>query len=195
MSPSTGYSSAAPVDELRGEVEIAYIVADHILGSTGAVVVSLIPAGILISTVSAMILAGPRALQRLGEDYPRFSLLGRRNTDGLPAPAISVLGGHGTGLSLVRDLEQILIVAGLLMAVNTLYRRHVHQSPSRPGRRRNRPLHHAPISVARTGFFGGHRLDRAVFGPGLSTKVLAVAVALLLGVPLYRWAGAEHPVP
>ena len=98
------FLAAAPVDELRGEVEIAYIVADHILGSTGAVVVSLILAGILISTVSAMILAGPRALQRLGEDYPRFSLLGRRNSDGLPAPAISVLGGPGAGFSLVSDL-------------------------------------------------------------------------------------------
>ena len=184
------FLAAAPVDELRGEVEIAYIVADHILGSTGAVVVSLILAGILISTVSAMILAGPRALQRLGEDYPRFSLLGRRNTDGLPAPAISVLGGLALVFLWSATFEQILIVAGLLMAVNTL----VTVAALFISRRRDQgavetggftmPLYPWPALVF-LGVTGWTVLYSALAFPN---QVLAVAVALLLGVPLYRWA-------
>lgn len=184
------FLAAAPVEELRGEVEIAYIVADHILGSTGAVVVSLILAGILISTVSAMILAGPRALQRLGEDYPRFSLLGRRNTDGLPAPAISVLGGLALVFLWSATFEQILIVAGLLMAVNTL----VTVAALFISRRRDRgvtatgrftmPLYPWPALVF-LGVTGWTVLYSALAFPN---QVLAVGVALLLGVPLYRWA-------
>ena len=184
------FLAAAPVDELRGEVEIAYIVADHILGSTGAVVVSLILAGILISTVSAMILAGPRALQRLGEDYPRFSLLGRRNTDGLPAPAISVLGGLALVFLWSATFEQILIVAGLLMAVNTL----VTVAALFISRRRDRgvtaagrftmPLYPWPALIF-LGVTGWTVLYSALAFPN---QVLAVAMALLLGVPLYRWA-------
>ena len=184
------FLAAAPVDELRGEVEIAYIVADHILGSTGAVVVSLILAGILISTVSAMILAGPRALQRLGEDYPRFSLLGRRNTDGLPAPAISVLGGLALVFLWSATFEQILIVAGLLMAVNTLVTvaalfisRRRDQGAVATGRF-TMPLYPLPALVF-LGVTGWTVLYSALAFPN---QVLAVAVALLLGVPLYRWA-------
>ncbi len=51
---------SAPIDELRGEVEVAYIVADYVVGGQGAFAVSLLLSGILISTVSAMIMAGPR---------------------------------------------------------------------------------------------------------------------------------------
>ena len=64
---NTVFLTSAATADLSGEVEIAYIVADEVLGPEGAFVVSLLLSGILISTVSAMVMAGPRALQRLGE--------------------------------------------------------------------------------------------------------------------------------
>ena len=184
------FLAAAPIDELRGEVEIAYIVADHIMGSTGAVVVSIILAGILISTVSAMILAGPRALQRLGEDYPRFAVLSRRNADGLPTPAILSLGGLALLFLWSATFEQILLIAGLLMAVNTLVTvgalfisRHRDRGVS-VYRRFTMPFYPWPalIFLAITGWTV---LYSALVFPN---QVVATVIALMLGIPLYRWA-------
>ena len=81
---NTVFLTSAPLGDLSGEVEIAYIVAGEVLGSGGAFVVSLLLSGILISTVSAMVMAGPRALQRLGEDYRGLRWLGAINSHGLP---------------------------------------------------------------------------------------------------------------
>ena len=39
----------------------------------------MVLAGLLVSTVSAMMLAGPRVLQVIGEDFPLFSRLSVTN--------------------------------------------------------------------------------------------------------------------
>ena len=110
---------SAPVSALRGEVEIGYVVARYLIGEQGALIVSIVLAGILISTVSAMVLAGPRALQRLGGDYRQFAFLGRLNHGGIPANAIVFLSGIALVFLWTSTFEQILIAAGLLMALNT----------------------------------------------------------------------------
>jgi len=110
---------SAPIDELRGEVEVAYIVADYVVGEQGAFAVSLLLSGILISTVSAMIMAGPRALQRLGEAYSGFSLLGRPNKAGIPANAIFFMGFMALIFLWTSTFEKILLFSGFVMAANT----------------------------------------------------------------------------
>lgn len=110
---------SAPVSALRGEVEIGYVVARYLIGEQGALIVSIVLAGILISTVSAMVLAGPRALHRLGGDYRQFAFLGRLNNAGIPTNAIVCLSGIALVFLWTSTFEQILIAAGLLMALNT----------------------------------------------------------------------------
>ncbi|MEL6688404.1 MAG: amino acid permease, partial [Pseudomonadota bacterium] len=51
---------AAPMDAMRGEVEIGYIAARGIFGDDGGRLAGAMLAALLISTVSAMTLAGPR---------------------------------------------------------------------------------------------------------------------------------------
>jgi len=113
------FLSSAPIDSLEGQVEIAFVVAEQIMGSAGAFVVSLLLAGILISTISAMVMAGPRALQRLGEDYPLFDYLGRRNKADIPVNAIVFMAGIALLFLWTSTFEQILLFAGVLMATNT----------------------------------------------------------------------------
>jgi APA family basic amino acid/polyamine antiporter len=43
---------------------------------------------LLISTISSMIIAGPRVLHRMGEDFPVFQMVSRRNSHGIPTLAI-----------------------------------------------------------------------------------------------------------
>ena len=118
---NTVFLTSAATADLSGEVEIAYIVADEVLGPEGAFVVSLLLSGILISTVSAMVMAGPRALQRLGEDYVGLSWLGSTNAHGLPRNAIVLMGVIALLFLWTSTFEQILLFAGLVMATNTLF--------------------------------------------------------------------------
>jgi len=75
---------AAPMAEMEGQVEIGYIAAKGIFGETGARIAGGMLSLLLISTVSAMTLAGPRALQAIGEDFKALSFLGNVNKDSIP---------------------------------------------------------------------------------------------------------------
>ena len=118
---NSAFLTSASVSSMTGEVEIAFIVAETVLGESGAFVVSLLLSGVLISTVSAMIMAGPRALQRLGQDYRGLAWLGKINEGGLPANAIVFMGLVALAFLWTSTFEQILLVAGLVMAANTFF--------------------------------------------------------------------------
>lgn len=111
---------AAPVDALRGKVEIGYIAADYIFGETGGRIVGGMLALLLISTVSAMTLAGPRALQAVGEDYRAMSWLSRSTADGVPWAAIMFQSGVAVFFILTQTFGQILVFAGAMLAFNSL---------------------------------------------------------------------------
>jgi APA family basic amino acid/polyamine antiporter len=184
---------SAPVETMRGEVEIGYVVAGYLLGDTGATIVAVILAGVLISTVSAMVLAGPRALMRLGGDYPRFKWLGTLSDDGLPKNAVIFMGGIALLFLWSSTFEQILIFAGLLMAANTFvtvialfisrrkFRRPLDDSLYQM------PLYPLPALI----FLGitGWTLAYSAFS--FPTQVAVFAAALIAGWPLYRWARHE----
>ena len=74
---------------------------------------------LLISTISAMILAGPRVLHRIGQDYPRFAQLARENQDGIPVTAIAMQSALALLFLWTASFEQILVFAGATMALNT----------------------------------------------------------------------------
>jgi len=111
---------AAPAEALRGKVEIGYIVADHIFGPTGGRLVGGMLALLLISTVSAMTLAGPRALQAVGQDYRAMSWLGRSTAEGVPWAAILFQSGIAVFFILTQTFDQILVFAGAMLAFNSL---------------------------------------------------------------------------
>ena len=67
------------------------------------------------------VMAGPRALQRLGEDYVGLSWLGSTNAHGLPRNAIVLMGVIALLFLWTSTFEQILLFAGLVMATNTLF--------------------------------------------------------------------------
>ena len=64
------------MEAMAGKVEIGYVVADA-FGLTGAALVGGMLGILLVSTVSAMLLAGPRALQVMGEDFQTFAALSK----------------------------------------------------------------------------------------------------------------------
>ncbi len=78
----------APVEEMKGVNEVAFISAKYIFGENGARLISLIISILLVSTISSMVIVGPRVIQMIGEDYSIFRFLSKKNSNGIPVLAI-----------------------------------------------------------------------------------------------------------
>ena len=76
---------------------------------------------LLVSTVSAMILAGPRVLHALGEDYRLFRWLGHHNADGIPARAVMLQALLSLVFLWSSSFESILVFSGMTMGLNTFF--------------------------------------------------------------------------
>ncbi len=110
---------AAPMAEMEGQVEIGYIAAKGIFGETGARIAGGMLSLLLISTVSAMTLAGPRALQAIGEDFKALSFLGKVNKDGMPRNAIYFQSAIALLYIVTSSFKTIVVFAGAMLAFNS----------------------------------------------------------------------------
>ena len=109
------------MDAMAGKVEVGYVAAGFVFGEAGSAIMGTLLALLLTSTVSAMILAGPRVLHAIGQDFSLFRWLGRVNGDGVPVRA-SLLQACVSLLFLwTSSFESILIFAGATMALNTFF--------------------------------------------------------------------------
>jgi len=110
---------AAPMDAMRGEVEIGYIAARGIFGDNGGRIAGGMLALLLISSVSAMTLAGPRALQAIGEDFHPLRWLAKINSDDVPRNAVWLQTSIAAFFVLTQTFETIIVFAGSLLAFNS----------------------------------------------------------------------------
>lgn len=109
-----------PAEKMVGEVEVGVIAARHVFGETGALFTGAVLGVLLISTVSAMTIAGPRVLQMVGQDIPAFRSLAKTNQDGMPTTAVMVQSGLALLFVLTATFDQVLIFAGFTLALNSL---------------------------------------------------------------------------
>lgn len=109
----------APMDAMAGQVEVGYIAAKFAFGDIGGRFTGVVLAMLLISTVSAMTLAGPRVLQVIGEDFHALRLLAKTNRDGIPSTAIAVQSSLAVIFIVTSGFESILVFAGFTLALNS----------------------------------------------------------------------------
>ena len=84
------FMRTALVSEMIGQPEVAYYPAKNIFGHQGANIISLVIALLLVSSVSSMVLAGPRVAHAIGEDIKLLNFLGMFNRRNIPERAIIV---------------------------------------------------------------------------------------------------------
>ncbi|MBT7275772.1 MAG: amino acid permease [Woeseiaceae bacterium] len=113
------FLKVATIDSMQGKLEIGYIAAQSVFGDLGAKFTGLALALLLISTVSAMTLAGPRVLQVIGEDFPVLNFLSKSNKDKIPTTAIYTQSAIAIIFILSSSFESILIFAGFTLALNS----------------------------------------------------------------------------
>lgn len=77
-----------PVPELKGVIEVGYVSAIKIFGDVRGQFMGLVIAFLLISTISAMILAGPRVMQSMGNHINGLRFFARANKNNVPYVSI-----------------------------------------------------------------------------------------------------------
>ena len=110
----------APMGAMSGKIEIGYVAGQYAFGNQGSGVVALVLSILLVSTVSAMLIAGPRALQVIGQDFKALGWLARENRYDVPYVAILFQTVVTLMLVLTGSFDAILVFAGFLLGANTL---------------------------------------------------------------------------
>jgi len=112
---------AAPMHAMEGNIEIGVIVAETTFGPRGALIMGFALSLMLVSTVSAMIMAGPRVLQVIGEDFRVFRLLGKLNDKGVPSIAIYFQSVLSIIFISTATFESILVFSGFILGINSMF--------------------------------------------------------------------------
>jgi len=108
------------LSELEGKNDIGNVVAFKLFGPTiGSVFAGLFSTA-LLSTLSAMTIAGPRVLEAMGEDYPRLKNFTSTNRYEMPYLAIIAQGGWAIFLVMVSSFKEIIQYISISLSVFTL---------------------------------------------------------------------------
>jgi len=111
----------ASLDQLQGQIEIGQIASNNIFGNKGGFIISMAIAFMLISSISAMIWAGPRVIHTMAEDYLLWNYFKFKNKNNIPVRAILLQSGIAIFKSFCQVFECMFIhmliymVFGMLM--------------------------------------------------------------------------------
>ena len=105
----------ASIDQLQGQIEIGQIASINIFGNKGGFIISMAIAFMLISSISAMIWAGPRVIHTMAEDYLLWQYFKFKNKNNIPVRAILLQAGIAIFLIITGTFEQVLIYSGFIL--------------------------------------------------------------------------------
>ncbi len=111
------FFSAAPAVALAGKVEVGHIAAVHLFGEDIGRAFSTAIALALVSSVSAMILAGPRVAVFLAEERLLPAALGRRRAGGSPVVAVISQAVLAIICALTATFDSLLVFVGFTLSV------------------------------------------------------------------------------
>lgn len=109
----------APIDELKGQLEVGYVSAMHIFGTNGANIMAIMIALTLISTVSSMVFIGPRVAQVMGEDMKQIGFLAIKNKSGIPVNATIIQGAIAILLVATSTFSDVMLYIGFTLNLMT----------------------------------------------------------------------------
>ena len=111
-----------PLEEIRAlenKEGVAALGAQHAFGALGSNWLRVIIAAGLFSTVGALILTGSRIATSIGEDYPVFGFLAKRNQRGAPIRALLLIGSVALALVVTSSFETVLVYIEFITLIFT----------------------------------------------------------------------------
>ena len=103
--------------ELEGQNDIGNVVAIKLFGERIGQLFSVLFSIALLSTLSAMTIAGPRVTEAMGEDYPALKKLSVRNRYDMPYGAVLLQAGWAIFLVLVSSFKEIIQYISISLSI------------------------------------------------------------------------------
>jgi APA family basic amino acid/polyamine antiporter len=135
------FLATTPVQELKGQIQVALIAGKHIFGTNGGRVAGAVICLGLVSAISSMTWIGPRVSMSMGEDHWLLRMLGRKNPHGIPTSAIALQLLIVNLLLLTRSFESVvqytqfsLLLCSLFTVVGVMVLRATRPEIARPYR-------------------------------------------------------------
>ncbi|HPS46165.1 MAG TPA: amino acid permease [Bacteroidales bacterium] len=100
-------------------IEIGALSAGKIFGNTGGNIMSLVISILLISTISSMVLAGPRVTMTIGEDIVALKFFAGKNKKGIPVIAIILQSLIALILIFTSSFDAVLTYLGFTLTLFT----------------------------------------------------------------------------
>ena len=104
-----------PLEAIKGELEIGQITATSLFGEKGGELISFGIAFLLISSISAMIWAGPRVTQVMAEDHKLWKWFSKKTRHAVPLRAIWLQTTITLLLVFTGTFEQVIIYSGFVL--------------------------------------------------------------------------------
>ncbi|MES2306706.1 MAG: amino acid permease [Gemmatimonadota bacterium] len=107
------------IENLAGQIDVGAIAGEQIFGAAGGRLMRAVIALLLVSSISAMTLAGPRVIEAMAEDLPPLRPLAQRTAIGSPARAVLLQGALALAFVLTDSFDGILTYAGFTLTLFT----------------------------------------------------------------------------
>jgi APA family basic amino acid/polyamine antiporter len=111
------YLSVVSIEQVAGVKSIAHSAAAILWGPAGGKAISLLIAIGLVSTVSAMIITGPRVYEAMARDSLFPSRLAKLNKHGVPLSAVALQAIVAVIFTLTSTFESLLIYIGFTLNI------------------------------------------------------------------------------
>ncbi len=108
---------AAPPAQLAGVKEVGELAARNLFGSGAGKLLSALIAIALVSSVSAMVMAGPRVYMAMAEDGLFFRALARKGSGGAPVGSVLLQGALAVFLLLIAKFDQLVNYIGFTLSI------------------------------------------------------------------------------
>jgi APA family basic amino acid/polyamine antiporter len=109
-----------PLGTMAGKIEIGFLFGKELLGVDAGRVMGGLFSLLLFSTVSSLIITGPRVTQVMGEDYPAIRWFSHTSVFDTPARAIYIQAGIAIVYLITSTFEQMITYIGFTLNLMTL---------------------------------------------------------------------------
>jgi APA family basic amino acid/polyamine antiporter len=109
-----------PIGMMAGKIEIGYLFGQQVFGINAGLIMGILFSIMLLSTVSSMIITGPRVTQVMGEDYPGIRWFSHTSKHDTPQRAIYIQAIIATIYLLTATFDQMITYIGFSLNLMTL---------------------------------------------------------------------------
>jgi APA family basic amino acid/polyamine antiporter len=110
---------SAPADAMRGKEDVGFVVADYIFSNKGALIIGGLISFFLVSTISSMVVVGPRVISRVAQDFPELNYLSVFSKNDVPVRAIIIQSLIAIVILLTTDFQFVITCIGFVLTLFT----------------------------------------------------------------------------